>query len=130
MCTAVHDPCIKCPHIVDRRLCECDTTVSILLTNISYCFSFDWLINRAYRKPEAQTKQRDVSEKNIRAWFANVKEYFDSIGMSWIFNDPQRLLNCDEKNQIRKKREREDLKKQKLEKIKNKVKERQLKKLK
>ena len=62
-----------------------------------------------------------MSEKNIRAWFANVKEYFDSIGMSWIFNDPRRLLNCDEKNQIRKDREREDLKKQKLEKIKNKV---------
>ena len=49
-----------------------------------------------HRTPEALQKKRDVSEKNIREWFDQVKEYAKEADILDVLDDPRRILNTDE----------------------------------
>lgn len=37
-----------------------------------------------------------VSEKGIRKWFTEIREYFDEEGLSEVIQEPKRMFNADE----------------------------------
>lgn len=42
------------------------------------------------------TTRNQLTEENIRAWFERVRAYFEANGLLHIFEEPQRIFNCDE----------------------------------
>lgn len=41
-------------------------------------------------------RRAEVSEKNLRNWFAEVKSFMDENNLLEVFEDPRRIFNCDE----------------------------------